>query len=284
MKIAVLSDIHGNYVALEKCIEYALSRGINIFVFLGDYVGELAYPQKTMDLLYALKESCPCYFIKGNKEDYWANYQAAGETGWQETDSTTGSLYYAYYNLTPRDLQFFKDLPYCQHVHFNNTPPMTLCHGSPNRANEKLLPNSGNTFSIIENDPNQYILCGHTHIQEKIEHKGKVVLNGGSVGVSLHGKGKAQFVIITGDSVSWEEEFISLDYDVEKVIQDLHASGLREKAPYWCIVTENLLRTGEVSHGTVLARAMALCKAETGICNWPNIPEQYWKQAVNDLI
>lgn len=83
-KIAVLSDIHGNYIALEKCVECALSRGVQIFVFLGDYVGELAYPQKTMDILKMLKENYPCYFVKGNKEDYWLNYERDGETGWRE--------------------------------------------------------------------------------------------------------------------------------------------------------------------------------------------------------
>jgi len=33
--IAVLTDIHGNHVALERCIEYAFSRNINTFFFLG---------------------------------------------------------------------------------------------------------------------------------------------------------------------------------------------------------------------------------------------------------
>ncbi len=35
MDIAVLSDIHGNYVALECCLEYSFSRGISTFFFLG---------------------------------------------------------------------------------------------------------------------------------------------------------------------------------------------------------------------------------------------------------
>ena len=56
MKIAVLSDIHGNYIALEECINYALDKGIDTFLFLGDYLGELVYPQKTMKFLYSLKE------------------------------------------------------------------------------------------------------------------------------------------------------------------------------------------------------------------------------------
>ena len=71
MNIAVLSDIHGNYVALQAVIDYAINQGADTFVFLGDYVGELAYPQKTMEMLYSLREKYKCFFIRGNKEDYW---------------------------------------------------------------------------------------------------------------------------------------------------------------------------------------------------------------------
>ena len=71
LKIAVLADIHANYVALQKCVDYARERDVTRFIFLGDYVGDLAYPQKTMELIYKMKEQYECYFVKGNKEDYW---------------------------------------------------------------------------------------------------------------------------------------------------------------------------------------------------------------------
>lgn len=60
MELAVLSDIHGNYAAFERCLEYALGRHVQAFIFLGDYLGEFPYPQKTMKMLYALKEQ---YFV-----------------------------------------------------------------------------------------------------------------------------------------------------------------------------------------------------------------------------
>ena len=40
MKIAVLSDIHGNHVAFRKCIEYIEEQNINHCILLGDYIGE----------------------------------------------------------------------------------------------------------------------------------------------------------------------------------------------------------------------------------------------------
>lgn len=55
-EIAVFSDIHGNHVAFQQCMEYVQARHINTFIFLGDYLGEFPYPQKTMEMIYGLRE------------------------------------------------------------------------------------------------------------------------------------------------------------------------------------------------------------------------------------
>ena len=75
MDIAVMSDIHSNHVAFERCLSYALVRKIGVFFFLGDYVGDMAYPQKTMDLLYEMEKQYQCFFVRGNREDYLLDYQ-----------------------------------------------------------------------------------------------------------------------------------------------------------------------------------------------------------------
>ncbi len=67
MEIAVFSDIHGNYEAFKQCVDLVLGRGIRTFIFLGDYSGEFPYPQKTMGLLYALKEAYTCFFVRGTR-------------------------------------------------------------------------------------------------------------------------------------------------------------------------------------------------------------------------
>lgn len=284
MDIAVLSDIHGNYIALESCVSYALDRNINTFIFLGDYIGELAYPQRTMELIYSMQQKYTCYFIKGNKEDYWLNYKRNGESGWRDKDSTTGALLYAYHHLTQRDMQFFETLEHTGRLTLEGLPALTICHGAPNKINGKLVPGSEATYEAMCNDSSAYILCGHTHRQMEIEHARKKVLNGGSVGVPLDSGGKAQFVILQGRENGWQHEFVSLSYDTEEVIAQLYESGLTESAPCWCRVTEQVLRGGKVSHSTVLTRAMALCEKERGSCEWPNIPEECWEQAVAELI
>lgn len=287
MEIAVMSDIHSNHVAFERCLSYALERNIRTFLFLGDYVGELAYPQKTMDILYQMRDKYRCFFVKGNKEDYMLDYRTAGERGWKEKDSTTGCLLYTYRQLREKDMEFFQNLPpvcrLCGEDFSEKMPPLTICHGSPRRVKEKLLPDAERTFEIMREEVNSLILCGHTHIQGKIRHEDRTVLNAGSIGVPLGSGAKAQFLILHGSERGYEEEFISLSYDTQRAIQELSDSGLMQQAPSWCRITRAVLQDGETSHGTVLERAMALCRQETGSCRWPDIPERYWERAVEEM-
>lgn len=298
MEIAVMADIHGNYVAFEQCMEYCRQRGIDTYIFLGDYAGEMAFPEKAMEMLFKIKEKYRCYFVRGNKEDYWKNYRDKGETGWKEYDSTTGSLYYTYYHLSQKSMDFYNTLPVQMKLAIEGFPEMTICHGSPYKTNEKIMPDCERTFDIIKQNDTDVILCGHTHHQRSIEYEGRYVLNPGAVGVSLYAEGKAQFLILSNDmdssdkSMSWttmkdfavKYAFISLPYDGERVIRDLHEAGLDKYAPCWCQITEYLLRKGDVPHGRVLNRAMELCKKKEGDCIWPNIPEEYWCQAVKEMI
>lgn len=195
-------------------------------------------------------------------------------------------------------MNFYDKLLVKQKVKIGNFPEMTICHGSPDRTNEKMLPNNEKTFeNMLKNDTN-VILCGHTHIQQIIDHEGRYVLNGGAVGVSLFAEGKAQFMILSDetnkddDSLCWKQmdglgmkyALISLSYEAEQVIQDLYEAGLDKYAPCWCKVTQYLLRKGDISHGLVLNRAMELCQNAEGKCIWPDIPEKYWQQAVEEML
>ena len=281
--IAVISDIHGNYVALERCLDHAASNQANAYLFLVDYVSELAYPERTMRLLYETAQKYPCMFIRGNKEDYWFQFRDRGETGWEYGNSTSGALLYAYRSLTSRDFDFFSQMPASRKLLLEGFPGITACHGSPFRVNEKMLPEDENTLQIMERTQTPLILFGHTHVRTRIAGKDRLAINPGSAGISYRSGGKAQYLLLHGRNGGWEEEPVSLPYDTDRVIRELHESGLYRHAPYWCVVTENILRGGELSHGTVLARVMELCTQDTGSCSWPDIPEKYWEKVIAEL-
>ncbi len=280
MEIAVLSDIHGNYIALQKCLEHAKSRNITTYFFLGDYLGEFPYPQKTMEILYAMREKYECFFIRGNKEDYWINRRAETNCDWKYGNHGVKAMISCYENLTAKDIDFFETLPVCQNVQLPGTAPVLLCHGNPVNNRGTLLPADENTQELLKKYPQQYIVCGHTHIQGMFTESGKTILNAGSVGVPLRQNRQTQYMILSSENQEWNYRFVSLDYDVDTVIKELHESGLWEIAPYWCRVTKHLLYTGEISHGTALLEAM---KANGYKDKWYNVGEQYWEEAFQVL-
>ncbi|MCM1540740.1 MAG: metallophosphatase family protein [Blautia sp.] len=266
-------------------MEYALSRGIDRFIFLGDYVGEFAYPERTMELLFSYMEKYDCTFIRGNKEEYWIRQRAEGGNDWKEYDSTTGALWYAYQRLTNKDIDFFETLPIAREVRLEGLPTLFVCHGSPENYKEQLWKETERTREVMENAKTSFILCGHTHLQFAFRHQGNTLLNPGSVGLSHQAGGKSQFMILHGEQGSWREEFITLDYDRQRAIEQLAESGLAKRAPHWCRITERELKGAlpEVTHGEVLNRVITLCHEETGQWSWPNLPEKYWDMAFEEL-
>lgn len=301
MEIAVLSDVHSNYIALDTCMDYIKKRKIDTLIFLGDYLADMAHPQKTMERIYRIKEEYNCIFIRGNKEDYWRDHRDGKSPYWKK--GSTGALLYTYENLTEKDFAFYDTMPPVMKLEIEGLPAITLCHGSPFRTNENIRPGKEKTYEIMESVDTDIILCGHTHFQCKIEHphcvgvdgKKKRVLNCGAVGVPYDSEGKTQFMILHGDALvnagegfkqtgTWTEELISLDYDRERVIEEMMSSKVSEYAPYWCQITANLLRKGKPAHGQVLMEAMRLCQEDTGDAVWYDVPEKYWKLAVERML
>ena len=108
MKIAVMSDIHGNYIALQRCLAHALEQNVDAYIFLGDYLGEFPYPQRTLEILYELKQNASCIFIRGNKEDYWLNRRKDQNCDWKSGNRSVMAMIYNYNSLNAKDLDFFE--------------------------------------------------------------------------------------------------------------------------------------------------------------------------------
>ncbi|MCM1182431.1 MAG: metallophosphatase family protein [Roseburia sp.] len=286
MNIAVLSDIHGNHIALERCMDYLAEQNIDAYCFLGDYAGEFPGIEEVLHILRELKESAPCHMIRGNKEEYQIGGLGDDHPEWDAYPSTVGMIRYAGRHLTQEDRAFFAALPITDCIRTEGMPDIRICHGSPRRVKEDIHAGKDVNREIFAAVEEQYILCGHTHRVTDAREHGKVVWNPGSVGLPLDGSGRAQCMILHADTDAscWSGEFVALDYDIERVVNEMKAEGLYRLAPYWARVTESLLRGGTVSHGTVLARAMAICEQENGACIWPAVPEACWEKAYMELI
>lgn len=281
-RIAVIGDIHSNYAGLEKCIEHALKQKPDAFLFLGDYVSDCPYPQKTMKIVYEMKRDYNCRFIRGNREEYMLHHRKNPGERWTYS-SASGSLLYTFENLTEQDFRFFESLDIEGYYEKEGYPPFRYCHGSPTRSNEILEPEGENTIQLMKSLDVDLLVSGHVHFQEEKVYDGKKILHPGAVGVSWYFDGRTQYMMLHGAKSGWEAAFFQLDYDVEKVVKDFETSGLNEKAPAWSKITIHTLRTGSDHNFACLTRAKELCAKAEGTVVWPDIPEKYWQLALQEF-
>lgn len=186
MRIAILSDIHGNLWALEKVLADAEARGVDAYVNLGDVLFGPLDPKGTWE---RVKDE-PWITIQGNQDR--ALYEAtAQELAENET------LAFVVSEVGQEAVDWCEALP--ETTVFEDT---FLCHGTPESDLEYLLEDVSTGFPTVKEPreiqrllaphPQSLILCGHTHVPRTVQlPDGKIVLNPGSIGLPAYGAGGA---------------------------------------------------------------------------------------------
>ena len=243
MKLALIADIHSNYIALKSGFNYIDQNNIDSIIFLGDYLSDCPYPQRTMRLLYEYRNKYDCYFIRGNREDYLLSHHKNPNDGWCYA-SSSGSLLYTYNNITSEDINFFDTMPICMTIRFDGCPPITVCHGSPNNTKEWIMGKDELLSKYSENLDTDYLFCGHTHRTNKSVINGKQIVFCPSIGLPTNKNTDAQFIILESINDVWIDTIISIPYDRQKLICDFKESGLYNKAFVWASSIVKILETG----------------------------------------
>lgn len=288
MKVAVFSDIHANQVALCTCMNYLNKRKeqgqepIAATILLGDYISDCPYPQRTMEILYEWSQNCPCYWIRGNREEYLLAYQDSPKKDWEES-SSTGSLLYTYNNLSRKELDFFRSMPNTNTIIFDGYEPLCICHGSPRNVREELRPNNKNAKECLKEIKESYLLSGHTHTQCEVLYQKKTLWNPGALGIPFGIKGKTIFSILTAKPGGWDCEWITVPYDIEAELKQFEESGLNRMAKIYARVTRLSLITGKNVLLETIGLAKKLAEQEEFDSQHFSLPEKYWEEAAHRL-
>ncbi len=105
MKLAVISDLHGNYYALSAVMEFLRSQEIDGIIGLGRFCNRRAFSATDDGVLREMQEEFPCYLVRGNREEYLLENLWQPQN-WKAGSSTSGLLDYTFRNLTDQDLKF----------------------------------------------------------------------------------------------------------------------------------------------------------------------------------
>ncbi len=243
MRVAVISDIHANYKALEAFLSYIEEHPVDAIIGLGDYVTDCPYPERTIQMLYDMMEKYPCYLIRGNREEYLLDNNKKPQ-GWHVC-SPNGALYYTSLHVTEDDLRFFDSLPSTKRLKLGDCPELTICHGAPEEIRGNFEFQKDLKDKVMKELPTKYLLGGHSHHQEATEMYEKLYVNPGALGLAIDFKGgNAEFAILEGDKEGWMPQLISVPYDLDSLLEDFAKSGLDEYGLYLTKAAKKTLRTG----------------------------------------
>ncbi len=278
MKLALLGDIHSNYKALERCLDYCEEKGVDGYLFLGDYISDCPHPAKTLELIRSICLRYPYRMIRGNRESYQLMHHASPTEDWSYC-ANTGSLLYTYENLNLEDLNLFRECEISQLVSLEGYPEFTICHGSPSSDRELLHIGSELAKQRLMQAETELLICAHTHIQGQFDYCGKTLINPGSVGIAVGVAGQAQFAILHGDPDGWRAEFLSLDYDLDQLLKEFRESDLPAKAKTFAKLIQYELITGDNILPEVYGLAEEYTRKAYGFIPEGNLEDDFWEAA-----
>lgn len=223
IKIAIISDIHGNSVALQAVLKDAQENKVDEYIYTGDLVNDLPFGNETLEIVKNTSRKV----LKGNKEQYLIEYEQE-KYDWDNIQFK--NTIFMYNELSDENKSYIKKLPHCMNIEYDGIK-LCIAHGSPESVEEQLKYARKDLLDKYTKNLNaDALIFGHTHEKMWYEYiNNKLVLNAGCAGVSPYYIGKAEYVILTLENGKINNiELKLIDYDIELVKQKIISSGILE--------------------------------------------------------
>ncbi|MEO5965064.1 MAG: metallophosphoesterase family protein [Candidatus Limnocylindrales bacterium] len=229
-RIAVLSDIHGNLLALQAVAAEIRRAKPDAVLVAGDLVMNGPDPNGTVDALRVL-EGEGALIVSGNTDiavgdfDYGSAFPHY-QDGIPET--ITEAAEWAHDELGDDQLEWLRRLPAERRIRTADDTLVLVVHGSPGsqtRGFDQAL-DANIIFERAAATDARVICVGHTHLPEVRDLGFKIIVNGGSAGYVFDGDPTASWAMIDVHEGIVTAEIRRTEYDVLAVANAISARGL----------------------------------------------------------
>jgi putative phosphoesterase len=219
MRVAVLSDIHGNLVGLDACLaDLHAQGGADAIVAAGDLCVDGPKPKKVLQRL----EEVGAQAVRGNTDRELA---ALDDARFDPTE--IAQLDWARRDLGEKWLQWLNDLPFAIRIGEENNQ-LLVVHANPTNDHEHLWPDADDAMleRLVDGERATAIAFGHLHLPYVRVWRGKMLVNVASAGLPKDGDARAGYAIFTERNGGWEVKHRRVEFDVKKVATQLADCGI----------------------------------------------------------
>jgi putative phosphoesterase len=235
MKLAMISDIHGNFHALESVLKDISAQGADKTYCLGDLATIGPQPTEVIEIIDGLGISS----IMGNHDLALLDPEKAVEL--QIAPPLISSLHWCRERLNQTNLDFISGSKQYLQIDITSTQNILLYHGSPHSSTDTIMAETPNRsldqyFSGFDSN---ILIGGHTHYQLVRQYEECVLVNPGSVGASFKGEvlpnsnpsinSWAEYAIIEVTDNGLSIDLRQVKYDIESYLSILRESDLPVK-------------------------------------------------------
>jgi predicted phosphodiesterase len=227
MRVAVVSDIHGNQVALEAVLrDLAEQAPVDHLVIAGDLCLNGPCPREVVEIVQGLH----CPVIMGNVDVEVVS--AALDKGEKKRNTAAWTRE----QIGQAGIDYLAALPFAHRVVHPGGSDLLVVHANPLNLEDALFPNASDSaleYFLGGLDGSVGALAfGHLHIAYTRRWRHLLLADVGSCGLPRDEDLRAAYGILSwhasrdGGDGAWEAEIRRVVYDVQMVVKQIKSSGM----------------------------------------------------------
>ena len=221
MRVAVISDIHGNQIALEAVLQdLAQQAAVDHLVIAGDLCLNGPCPRQALEMVRELH----CPVIQGNVDAEIVT--KAVEKG----EKKRGTVGWTREQIGQPGIDYLASLPFSHRIANANGSNLLIVHANPLNLEDAIFPNASD--SMLEHflgdlEPGIGALAfGHLHIAYTRRWRRLLLVDVASCGLPRDEDLRAAYGILTWQDGTWKAEIRRVAYDVQEVVKQIKSCGM----------------------------------------------------------
>lgn len=228
MKLAIISDVHGNLPALEATLQHVDRWRPDVTVVNGDVVNRGPRSRQCWDLIRRRVSEDGWLMVRGNHEDYVARWRDPQTERGTALFEIFRSSFWTFRQLNGRALEL-DDLPPQVEVEAPDGSTVRVTHGTMHGNEDGIYEKTPDDELWQKIAPAPAVFCtGHTHRPLVRELNGTLVVNSGSAGTAFDGDPRISYGQLEWKRGGWRAEIVRLEYDRERAARDFTLTGYIE--------------------------------------------------------